>query len=211
MVYACSMAQPLISPGPPRHRDEHDQSVTLRGATWADYQRHLELRGDKAVPRITYLEGMLELMSPSRLHESEKSMIGCLVEAWCFEQGVDISPYGSWTLKSQAADAGAEPDECYVVGDDPDPALPDLAIEVVRTSGGLSKLEVYCKLQVGEVWIYRQGAFTLHALRGERYVSITASEILPGIDLGLLSRYIDISPMTRAVREYRQALRSRKL
>lgn len=179
----------------------------IRDATWADYQRHLELRGERPVPRLTYLKGALELMTPSLPHEAQKSMIGRLVEAWCFETGVDISPYGSWTLEKKEADRGLEPDECYVVGDVPHPTVPDLAIEVIWTSGGLDKLEVYRQLEVREVWIYKRGVFSLHALRGDRYETITASEILPGIDLELLGKYIDIQPMTRAVRQYREALR----
>lgn len=185
----------------------HDHILVVRNATWADYQRHLELRGDDAVPRITYLEGTLELMNPSRSHESLKSMIGRLVEAWCFERGVEISPYGSWTLENKDADRGAEPDECYVVGDVPEPLLPDLAIEVVWTSGGVDKLEVYRKLGVREVWIYEDATFRLFRLDGDRYESVPQSAVLAGIDLVQLAGYVDMQPMTRAVRAYREALR----
>ena len=38
-----------------------DQRVGLRGASWADYERLLAIRGEKAVPRITFLEGEIEL------------------------------------------------------------------------------------------------------------------------------------------------------
>jgi len=37
-----------------------DKIVVLYDATWADYQRLLELRGDHSAPRIAYLEGALE-------------------------------------------------------------------------------------------------------------------------------------------------------
>lgn len=202
--------QPVIQPVPDEEvRDDRDSIVHVRNATWADYQRQLELRGEKAVPRITYLEGLLELMAPSRKHESQKSMIGRLVEAWCFETGVEISPFGSWTLESKESERGAEPDECYIVGEETDANVPDLAIEVVLTSGGIDKLEVYRKLGVREVWFYRRGVFTLHALRGERYEAIQASEVLAGIDLDLLRQFIDITPMTRAARAFREALRQR--
>ena len=200
------MAQAFVEAS--ERRDEHDHIVVVRNATWADYQRHLELRGDRPVPRIAYLEGVLELMNPSRRHESQAAMIGRLVEAWCFETGVDISPYGSWTLDSEEAERGVEPDECYVVGDHPEPEIPDLAIEVVLSSGGVKKLEIYRKLGVREVWIYRRGAFSLHALRGEAYETIETSEVLQGIDLDLLARFIPMQPMTRAVRACRAALQS---
>jgi len=57
------------------HDDEpvDDHIVLVRGATWADYQRQLEIRGNKAVPRLAYLEGTLEIMRPSHPHELLKS------------------------------------------------------------------------------------------------------------------------------------------
>lgn len=69
------MAQPALVPeNVPR--PEPDSIILLHGATWADYQRLLELRGDKSLPRVAYLEGVLELMSPSLSHEVIKSMPG---------------------------------------------------------------------------------------------------------------------------------------
>ena len=97
-----------------------DHIVLLRDAAWSDYQRILELRGDRSVPKLAYLNGVLELMSPSRTHESLKSLIGRLVEVWCLERGVEFSPYGSWTLESKETDRGVEPDECYVFGEQRD-------------------------------------------------------------------------------------------
>jgi Uma2 family endonuclease len=191
----------------PRAETDHDHIVVLAGATWADFQRVLEVRGERPVPRLAYLEGSLELMTPSRTHESVKSMIGCLIEAWCLERGLDITPYGSWTLESKRADRGVEPDECYVLGDSPEPERPDLAIEVIWTSGGVDKLDVYRRLGVAEVWVWRDATFALFALRGEQYEQIPGSELLPGLDHEQLAQFIDLKPMTRAVRAYRKTLR----
>jgi Uma2 family endonuclease len=198
------MAQPALVPESVP-RPESDSIILLHGATWADYQRVLELRGDKSVPRVAYLEGVLELMSPALSHEVIKSMLGRLVEAWCLEKGVDITPYGSWTHESKETSRGAEPDECYVLGDDSEPARCDLAIEVVWTHGGVDKLDIYRRLGVGEVWIWKSNRLSLHRLRGDRYEAVSASEVLPGIDLQQLLEFLQIRPMTRAVREYRAA------
>lgn len=208
--YPKDVTQPaqVLADESPAHRRE-DAIVVIRGASWADYRRLLELRGEHTVPRLTYLEGTLELMNPSRWHESIKSTIGRLVEAWCFETGIDISPYGSWTLQDEAAERGLEPDECYVVGDVPAPDKPDLAIEVVWTSGGIGKLDVYRKLGIAEVWIWRNERIRVHVLEGTEYIAVPSSRLLSGIDLDLLARYIAIQPMTRAVRQYREALRER--
>lgn len=141
-------------------RPHEDHFVVLTGYTWRDYQRALELRGDRSAPRLTYLEGRLEIMSPSRTHESIKSLIGRLVEAYCLERDIVFSTYGSWTLEDQALERGTEPDECYVFGEAADPKRPDLAIEVVWTSGGINKLDVYGALGVREVWFWRKGRIT---------------------------------------------------
>jgi Uma2 family endonuclease len=190
-------------------RPVDDHIVLLSGATWADYQRLLELRGDRSAPRIAYLEGVVEIMSPSRSHESIKSLIGCLVEVWCLAKGVDFSPYGSWTLENKETSRGVEPDECYVFGGVAEPTRPDLAIEVVWTSGRLDKLEIHRKLGVREVWVWRRGRLAVHALRGESYEAVAASEVLPGIDLVELVQFLDRSTASRAIRDYRATLEAR--
>jgi Uma2 family endonuclease len=105
-----------------------DHVVFLRGATWADYERILEIRGDRSAPRISYADGVIEIMSPSRDHENLKSLIGCLVEAYCFERDIRFTTVGSWTLKTEKDRKGAEPDECYIFGDG-SAERPDLVIE----------------------------------------------------------------------------------
>jgi len=184
-----------------------DAVIVLRDVGWADYQRLLEIRDERPAPRLTYLEGVLELMTPSQPHESIKSMIGRLVEAWCLERGVGITPYGSWTHESKEAERGIEPDECYVVGDHPQPQRADLAIEVEWTRGAVDKLDVYRKLGVQEVWIWRKGQIEMFHLRGEQYSPVDSSQVLSGLDHHQLVRFIDLRPMTRAVTEYRDALR----
>ena len=57
------------------------------------------------------------------------------------------------------------------------------------------------------MWIWRSGAIEPHVLRGDHYEAIDASEVLPGLDLGLLSGFVDDRPTSVAMREYRAALR----
>lgn len=186
-------------------RPTEDHIVRLSGATWDDYERLLEIRGDHSSPRITYLEGDLEIMSPSRDHERIKSFIGVLVEACCLARDIVFTPVGSWTLKQRMDQRGAEPDECYAFGAAPD-QRPDLAIEVFWTSGRIDKLEVYRKLDVREVWICRQGHIEAYALRGDTYERISGSEVLPGIDLDQLTDFLDRPTAYDAIRDYRAAL-----
>lgn len=190
-------------------RRHEDHFVHLYDVSWSDYERVLEMRGDRSAPRIAYLEGMLEIMSPSRDHETIKSIIGCLVETWCLERDIEFSTYGSWTLKNQQRERGAEPDECYVFGRVAEPERPDLAIEVVWTSGGIDKLEIYRKLGVREVWYWRKGRIEPYALRGEAYETLKASEVLPGIDLNELATFLEGPTTSQCIKDYRAALQAR--
>ena len=187
-----------------------DKIVVLRGLSWSDYQRQLELRGDRSLPRFAYLEGDLEIMTPSQPHESLTSRIGRLVEVWCLEKDIEFSPYGSWTLQDKEAERGVEADECYVFGVEPEADRPHLAIEVVWTSGGLRKLDIYVKLGVREVWFWRKGRITIHVLSGDQYLEAAASSALPGIDLVQLCTYLDRPTTSQAMREYRAALTQTK-
>jgi Uma2 family endonuclease len=188
-------------------RDDH--VVVLRNAAWPDYQRVLELRGDRAVPRLAYLEGALQIMSPSQDHEALKSRIGRLVEVWCLERGVEFSAFGSWTLESKDDERAVEPDECYVFGDPRGVPQPHLAIEVIWTSGGLDKREIYRKLGVSELWFWRRGRIHIYVLRGDAYEERAHSEVLQGIDLAELAGFLDRPTSSRAILDYRAALQAR--
>ncbi len=189
-----------------------DQMVLLYDATWADYQWLLELRGDRPVPRLAFLEGVLELVRPSKEHEAVKSLVGCLVEVFCLERGVEFSPFGSWTLESKEAGRGAEPDECFIFGRrEGEVTRPDLAIEVIRSSGGLDKRDLYRKLGVKELWFWKRGRFSVYVLRDGDYQERRASEVLAGIDLDELGAFLDRPTASQAMREYAAALRAQKV
>jgi Uma2 family endonuclease len=183
-----------------------DQRIVLHGVPWSHYETQLALRGDTSSPRISYLNGAMELMSPSKHHERVKSYIGMLVEAFALERGIDLSPYGAWTLKEVSKEAGVEPDECYLIGADQSRGMPDLAIEVVWTSGGIDKLEAYRRLGVQEVWFWKNDVIQVHVLVGEEYGQAEHSAVLPGLDPQLLCSFLDRPTAMQAVKAFRAAL-----
>lgn len=182
-----------------------DHKVVFRERTWADFLQMLEWRGDVSSPRFTFLDGTLEIMSPSFNHEAIKSLIGSLIEYWALERGVVLTSAGSWTLKEESRSTGIEPDECYVVGERRE-QLPDLAVEVVWTSGGVEKLDAYRRLGVREVWVWRRGRIGVHALNDNGYVPRIGSEVLPGIDVDKIAELVDSPSTTHALRAWRDWL-----
>jgi Uma2 family endonuclease len=199
----------IAAPVDPAHVD---QRVRLHDVTWQDYLRFLELRGESAAVRLTYLEGELEMMTPSLHHERHKKRLARLLEAYAEETGMQLEGCGSWTLKREETERGAEADECYVLGPrDPETlTAPDFAIEVVWTSGGIDKLAVYSGLGVREVWFWEAGELRFFGLRDGGYERVERSEVWPALDVELVVRFMTSDDdQTSAVRGLRKALRDR--
>ena len=185
-----------------------DQVVVLYRIPWDQYDALCVARENTVGPRMAYLDGALEIMSPSPRHEYEKKLIARLVEAYAEENGLSLNGFGSTTYRRKVKEAGLEPDECYCIG--PAKKFPDLAIEVFYTSGGIDKLEIYRRLKVAEVWFWAKSRFWIYHLTARGYVEREASLVLPGLDLAQLARIVDdtdASHQTEAVRAYRRALR----
>lgn len=169
-----------------------DQRVILRGLSWAQFEAILAARGDRSVPRLTYLEGDLELLAPTIHHARIKTVIARLLEVWALDRGLPLEGYGSWTVRNEGAARGIEPDECYVLGGTSEPSAPDLAIEVVWTHGGLDKLDVCFGLGIGEVWIWEAGQIVVYLRQQDRYEKADRSALFPDLDIGLVARLAEL-------------------
>ena len=189
-----------------------DQRTVLRHMGWLQFQALLAARGDHAGPRLAYLDGELELMSPSESHEGLKKTFARLLEAWADDSGIELEGRGNWTLKSVPwKRAGIEPDECYFVGQRGRKKVPDLAVEVIWTRGCLDKLEIYRRLGVREVWFWDDGEIRIFVLARTGYEARAKSAILPRIDRELFRRCLKEPTQSKAVKKLRAALRVRRL
>jgi Uma2 family endonuclease len=183
-----------------------DQRVILTGVTWKEYEALLEVFGDDHPGiRVAYLEGNLEIMSPSRKHERVKKIVARLVELYALERDISLTGLGSTTFKEAAKERGAEPDECYCIGEEKE--VPDIAFEVIVTSGGINKLALYEGLGVPEVWFWRAGAFHLYGLGPQGYQRRDRSVFLPEIDFAQVASLAELPDQTQAVRTFRDSLR----
>lgn len=193
----------------PVHRPSaaDEPRILLTDVPWSTY---VVLRDtiDSPGTRMTYLEGCLEIMSPSREHEVGKTQIARLLELFCLERDIPLFGYGSMTFRKEEKRRGLEPDECYCRGADRE--VPDIALEVVVTHGTIDKLEVYRGLGVREVWVFESGAFRVLALRGDAYVELSASEVIPEVDLMRIAQYAVQADQHAALRAYRDELRAGK-
>ncbi len=206
MSHAGSLADEVAPEAIGPRDPDVDQLVVMHGVDWRTYGALRELIDSPGI-RMTYLKGALEIMSPSRRHEHEKTAIARMIELYALERDVPLQGWGSTTFKREARERGLEPDECYCLGHDLAEA-PDIALEVVVTSGGIDRLAVYRGLGVQEVWIFRDGHFRLHALDGDGYRAIDRSELLPGLDFGAMAELVAIPDQHAAVKAFRDRLRA---
>ncbi|MEA5509692.1 Uma2 family endonuclease [Crocosphaera sp. UHCC 0190] len=184
---------------------ESDQLLILSGIPWEIYADLLQYLGDSPLFRVIYDQGILQIMSPSSRHEIDKENIGILLETYLLEMGIRFYSLGSTTWRSHHVKKGIEADKSYCFGQRKD--LPDLAIEVVITSGGINTLTIYQALAIPEVWFWQNRRLKVHSLVNGTYTESNQSKLLPNLDLDLLTSYIEWDEPFDAVLEFKKKIK----
>ncbi|BAY75783.1 hypothetical protein NIES25_22310 [Nostoc linckia NIES-25] len=185
-----------------------ESPLLFEGLTWREFKAVEQLL-DRPGYRLSFLDGVLEIRRmPGEAHQILKERLSALLELYLLIAGFDFTPTGSMTLESEAVAVKREADESYKLA--PGRVRPDLAVEVVFTSGGINKLEAYKRLKIPEVWFWEDGVLEVYHLRQEgntlHYEKISSSEEVKGIDLNLLLRCINIVNHVDAIKTFQQAL-----
>jgi Uma2 family endonuclease len=179
--------------------------VTLRGINWEQFKTiELQLENKREI-KLSYLAGVMEIMSPiGKTHEYIKSTLGLLLEAYMRAKNIRFYKRGGFTLEELGYAYGT-PDESYCIGSDKE--IPDIAIEIIVTSGTIDRRELYEPTQVPEVWFWKIDqlrVFRLHE-SGE-YEEVPHSQFFPDLDLNLLVKYVGYSDQYDAVNEFVQVI-----
>lgn len=182
--------------------------LLFEGLTWQEFKAVEQLL-DRPGYRLSFLDGILEIRQmPGEPHETVKKRIAALLELYLLLTGFDFTPTGSMTLENELAGVKREADESYKLA--AGRSRPDLAIEVVFSSGGINKLEAYKRLKIGEVWFWEDGVLEIYHLREEnnqlRYEKIVDSEAVPGINLELLLRCVNMVNHVEAIKTFQQGI-----
>jgi len=194
--------------------EDPEERPIVTGIAWEQYEALLKGLGDSLAYRVAYLDGVLEIVSPSRRHENAKTRTGDLLLIYFVETDTEYFPMSSTTLRKPENNAGGEPDESYCIGTDKE--FPDLVIEVVVTSGDINRLDMFRRLAVPEVWFWQNERFKLYHLREENttqftetfgYEPIARNELLPSLDIDLLTDCIRNPNPLGAAKQFRQRLR----
>lgn len=196
-----------------------EQRVVLDNISWSTYLAILN-DAENRRGRIAYDQGVLEIMSPSKLHETIKILIARMIEAYSETTGIDADGAGSTTFKREDLKRGFEPDECYyiksaaiVLGKDEldltiDPP-PDLALEVDISRTSIGKFGIYQALGVPEIWRYRGDEIEIFILKSDEYVKVDQSEQLPGFPVQVACEFLEqrsTLTQTEIIRDFRKWL-----
>ncbi len=175
--------------------------TVLENVRWETFLELAEGRPG-SVPRMTFDQGMLELMTPRRQHENIGCLIGRIVETYSEVRGIEILSCASTTFKRVDLDRAFEPDESYYIAhadqirpkDEVDLQIdppPDLVIEVEITSSAIAKLKLFAAMGVPEVWRHDGSRLAMLGLEtrgagGGSYRPLEASLGLPGLTAAMI-------------------------
>jgi Uma2 family endonuclease len=176
--------------------------------TWEQFKALDSLLEYTRSIRLSYLDGYVEIMTRSQEHEIIKYLLAGMLCQFLLEKDISFRPTGSATLQGEAKGSSKEPDLSYYFGENRrQRETPDLAIEVIFTSGNINKLEYYRRFNIAEVWFWEDGVFSIYQLKSEGYDRISKSVLLPDLDLELLGRCLQMSEEKEALKVFRDAVR----
>ena len=181
------------------------EPILISELTWREFKA-VEQLIERPGLRLSFLDGILEIRKmPGKKYETIKERIGALLEIYLEFLELDFTPTGSVTLENEFEKVKKEGDKSYELG--ANRKRPDLVIEVVVSSGGIDKLEVYKRLQIPEVWFWINDELLFYSLGNEGYESVSKSQLLPSLDVDLLMGCINIENHAQALREFRAGIK----
>ena len=182
-----------------------ERYFVYHGLTWQQFESIRAGFSECPGVRLCFYKNTLEIFMPGREHEVFKSIIRILLETFCLDREIEIQPTSATTWEAEGT-ASLQADESYCFGG-PKP-MPDLAIEVTFSSGGVNKLQKYQAIAVPEVWFWEDGVLSLYCLREEGYERVDRSEIpaLADLDMEWFGRCVLMAETSwlEAVKAFRQ-------
>jgi Uma2 family endonuclease len=200
-----------------------EQRLRLSLVPWKAYVAFCDCLGERYL-RVTYDQGELEVMSPSRKHEKGKKRLGRLVETLTEELEIDIEYGGSMTCRNEEMLRALEPDDCYWIAHelevrdkdeidlDTDPP-PDLALEIEISRSMLDRMSIYAALRVPEVWRWDGDTLSVHLVTARGLYRLSKrSKTFPFLPLDEFTSFLGRSGLTQTqlIRAFRAWVREHR-
>ncbi|AFZ43058.1 protein of unknown function DUF820 [Halothece sp. PCC 7418] len=171
---------------PPGHQ------ALIKNVSWSELEEILEELGEARSRRISYSNGILEIMTPLPEHEYSKAFISDFIRIILEELEQEYWNLGSTTFKREDMGQAVEPDECFYIQNE---AIvrgekrielnlmppPDLVIEIDITNR--TRFNNYQLLGVPELWRYDGTNLEINILRSGQYLLSDESLQFPQLPL----------------------------
>jgi Uma2 family endonuclease len=176
-------------------------TLICRDVSWDEYENLLTEVGDDSHTRISYNNGKLEIMSPSRMHELYKGLISRLVDVLTEELNLEYVSFGAMTWRRKQKAKGIEADECFYIQNflrvadkkeinlEIDPP-PDLVIEVDIYHDSSSKFSIYAALGVSEIWQHDGSEIRFFHLIENEYQEVSHSVCFPFLSSQIVTQFL---------------------
>ena len=140
-----------------------DDCVLLPHVSWETYEKLLSDDEGRRVPRLTYDQGVLELVTPSMPHEEDARTITRIVDLVAANLRIPIRSVGSTTFRRKDLERGFEPDASFYIQNEErirgqqvvdlsvDPP-PDIVLEMEVSRSAIDKLGLFASMGISEVW-----------------------------------------------------------
>ncbi|MDF2758678.1 MAG: hypothetical protein K0S99_1310 [Thermomicrobiales bacterium] len=169
--------------------------------SWETYERLLADDEERRVPRMTYDQGVLELVTPSLPHEKDALTIARIVDIIAAIIGVPILSAGGTTYRRNDLERGFEPDASFYIQNEAqvrdrsgidlsaDPPT-DVVLEMEMSRSALDKLPLFASMGIPEVWRCDGQRVTIFILEQDRYRESSNSLALPVLTSDILTRFL---------------------
>ncbi|MCY2991923.1 MAG: Uma2 family endonuclease [Planctomycetota bacterium] len=211
----------VLDQAPPVPPGVGEERFLLADIRWDFYIAFCEEIGERPL-RLTYSDGMLEIMITKAPHEFYKKMLAKLIEMILLEGNIPARSGGSMTFQRKDLEKGFEPDECWWIEREAevrgkkefdfrhDPP-PDLAIEIEMSRSLVSRVGIFAAMGVQELWRYNGQRLRFCVLQDDgTYQDQDTSLAFPWLRPADIESYLQIddgTDETTRLRRFRDELR----
>ena len=202
-----------------------EDRILISDISWDFYVAFCDEIGERPI-RLSFSDGLLEIMITHAPHEFYKTMLAKLIEAIIFELAIPVRSGGSMTFQRKDLEKGFEPDECWWIEHEAevrckrefdfraDPP-PDLAIEIEISRSLVRRVDIFAAMGVKELWRHNGKTLRFCLLGDDRkYHDRETSHAFPFLKPADLEPYLRIDAEideTTRVRRFCDWLRGRGL
>ena len=172
-------------------KGNEDLIISLSNISWDKYDNISETIGETSWCKLSYLDGVLILVTTGERHENINRTIDSLIVRYFDFKEIGYILVGSATYKHKKSRRGKEADSAYKFSEES--IYPNLAVEVNLSSGGLDSLEIYKELKTKEVWMWdKKDNLRFYILQDSEYVNLDSSYFLQGVNPKMVKKYVGL-------------------